>query len=124
MGPIMHSLLIFDPHEQPFDPDVIENLFRSEPGFQDVRRDPRAVAAVESDFHAHDSQTTISLNENLDTIASRGTSDAALEAALVIRRRLGKPLRMVDTDYSFDLILEPLESIEELRAAIEQARTH
>ena len=78
---------------------------------------------MEADYIEPEFRTMISLSGDHGTISLRGVSNASIRASLILQRRLDTPLRMVDTDYSFDLILEGLSTVEELRDAIEQSRT-
>ena len=51
------------------------------------------------------------------------TWGAALRAALLIQKSLRIPLRMIDDDNSFDLTFSGISTVEELEAAMENART-
>ncbi len=115
----MHSILLFRPDDRPFEIAAIEHAFQSEPDFRKVRFDTPEGTAVEADYIEPDLRTMVSLSGDHRTISLRGVSDASLRASLILQRRLDAPLRMVDTDYSFDLILEGLSTVEELRDAME-----
>jgi hypothetical protein len=118
----MHSILLFNPDNRPFEAAVIELVFQSEPGFRDVRFNEPGGAYIEAEYVLGDYKTIARLSENCDTISLSGTSDAALHAALILQSNLHSPLRMVDTDYSFDLILRDIPDIETLRIAIQSAQ--
>ncbi len=94
----MHSILLFKPDERPFAVAVIERVFQSEPGFSDVRYNEPGGAHIEAEFVLGDDRTIARLSDNFDTISLSGTSDAALQAALILQGNLQTPLRMVDTD--------------------------
>jgi hypothetical protein len=119
----MHSILLFRPDDRPFDIPAVQRVFQSEPDFHNVRFDTPGGTAVEADYIQHAFRTIVGLSGDHGTISLRGVSDASLRAALILQRHLDTPLRMVDTDYSFDLILEGVSTVEELRDAIERART-
>ncbi len=119
----MHSILLFRPDDRRFEIAAVRHVFESEPGFHNVRFDTPGNTAVEADYIEPEFRTMISLSGDHGTISLRGVSNASLRASLILQRRLDTPLRMVDTDYSFDLILEGLSTVEELRDAIEQSRT-
>ena len=119
----MHSILLLSPDDRPFDASAIEQVFRAESGFCDVRLNEPGGAAVESDYDYRGFHTIARLSRDLQRISLSGTSDATLHAALFLQRSLGTPLRMFDTEYSFDLVLEGLPDVEALRCAIENART-
>ncbi len=119
----MHSILLFNPDDRPFEVAVIERVLRSEPGFGDVRFNEPGGAYIEAEYVLGDYKTIARLSGNCGTISLSGTSDAALHAALILQSNLQAPLRMVDTDYSFDLILRDIPDIETLRTAIQNAQT-
>jgi hypothetical protein len=62
------------------------------------------------------------LSKDRLTISLSGVRDAALRAALVLQEHLPTPLRIIDTDYTFDLMLSDFTTLEQLRTAIEQAQ--
>jgi hypothetical protein len=119
----MHDLLLMNPDDKRFDAKAIERIFESEHGFGDMRFNEPGGALIEADYIESEGRTIVELSGNRRSIALSGTSDVALRAVLILQRNLDSPLRMVDTDYSFDLILEGLSTVEELRDAIERART-
>jgi hypothetical protein len=120
----MHSLLLFDVREKKIPVDAMERVFQSVSGFQQVRHDTPIGTPIEADYVDRDDFTTVYLDSSLETISIRGTSGAALKAAWMIQSHLDIPLRMVDTDYSFDLVLRDFSNIEELSAAIARAQAN
>ena len=119
----MQSILLFRPDDRPFEIEALQQVFQSEPGFRDVRFNDPGGAAVEAEYIEPEFRTIVRLSGDYDTISLTGTSDAALRAALILQKNLGTPLRMVDTDYSFDLVLEGFSNVEEVRAAMEKAQS-
>jgi hypothetical protein len=118
----MENILLFDLDDRPFETETIDRIFRSEPGFRNVRFDEPGGAVIEAEYVEPDDWTFVRLDGDRDTISLTGTSDAALRAALILQRNLPMPLRMVDTSYSFDVILRDFQTFEELRAAIVNAQ--
>jgi hypothetical protein len=119
----MHNILLLNSDNRPFDVAAIERIFQSESGFRDVRFNEPGGAVIEADYIEPEDSTIVGLSGSRKSISLSGTSDATLRAALILQRRLGTPLRMFDTEYSFDLILSGFSSIEELQAAIDLARS-
>jgi hypothetical protein len=117
----MHNLLLFDVNEQEIPVDALQRIFQSVTGFQELRHNTPIGTPIEADYIEGQDFTTVGLDSNRETISIRGTSGAALSAAWILQRYLGIPLRMVDTDYSFDLVLSSFSNIEELQAAIDKA---
>ena len=118
----MHNILLFNSDERPFEVEAIERIFHLENGFRDVRFNEPGGAVVEADYVESEDWTIVRLSGNRNRISLSGTSDVALRAALILQRHLQVPLRVVDTDYSFDLVLSDFTSLEELQAAIDRAQ--
>jgi hypothetical protein len=91
-------------------------------GFGDMRRNTPPGTPIEADFSAGHDFTTVRLNRARQAISIDGTSDASIRAALTLQEHLPTPLRMVDTEYSFDLALENYPNIAALRNAITKAQ--
>lgn len=119
----MHSLLLFDEDGREIPVSALQRIFQSVAGFQEVRYDTPIGTPIEARYIEGEDFTTVDLDEERKTISIRGTSGAALSAAWILHSYLDLSLRMVDTDYSFDLILSRFSTIEELEAAIDAARS-
>jgi hypothetical protein len=119
----MQSLLVFKPDFTPFDPKVVEHAFRSRPEFSNLRFEEPGGALIECKYVEPTDWTIIRLSKNASTISLTDTWGAALRAALLIQKSLGIPLRMVDDDNSFDLTFSDISTVEELEAAMDNART-
>jgi hypothetical protein len=118
----MHNIMLFNPDFQPFELAAIQRVFQSENGFRDVRFNEPGGAVIEADYVEPDASTIVRLSGDRRRISLSGTSDATLRAALILQRNLDMPLRIIDTAYSFDLILRDYPSIEQLRTAIANAQ--
>ncbi len=119
----MTSLLLIRVDEMPFDVAAVADILSTHSGFQDVRFDNLIGAVVEARYTEPEAWTIVSLKEDHETISLSGTSDAALRAALILQTSLKIPLRMFDTNYSFDVVIEGLSTVDELRNAIDRAET-
>jgi hypothetical protein len=119
----MESLILFSPDSRPFDPQVVEVAFRSCSEFKNTRTRTPVGTLIECKYEEPGDWTTIRLSKNAETISLTGASSAALRAAILIQRSLGMPLRMVNNVNSFDLTFSNMSTVEELEAAMENART-
>lgn len=120
---VMQSILLFSPDDRRFELEAIQRVFQSEPGFRDVRFNEPGGAVIEADYVEPDGRTIVRLSGDYETISLSGISDATLRAVLILQRNLETPLRMVDTNYSFDLILQDFPNVETLWNAIQSAQT-
>ncbi len=120
----MTNILLIRVDEMPFDVAAVSHIFSTQDGFRDVRFDKLVGAAVEAHYTEPDDWTIVSLSEDLEAISLSGTSDAALCAALILQTHLKVPLRIFDTNYSFDLTLQNYSTVDEMRVAIEAAQAN
>ncbi len=118
----VQNLLILNADEQPFDLETIQQIFESEGGFGSVRFDEAGGALIEATYTDDQDSTFVRLSDSRKGITLTGMTDAALRAALILDQHLPSTLRIVDWDYSFDLILSDFKGVEELRSAIEMAQ--
>lgn len=119
----MSNLLLLCPNDQHIDAGTIHALFEADTRFTDLRRNTPTGTLVEADFRIGDDYTTARLSQNGRRISLSDTSDAALSAALVIQSHLEIAMRIIDTDYTFDLSLSDYATLDALNAAIEEARS-
>ena len=115
----MHSLLLFDVDQRKISAEDLERVFESVVGFTDIRHNTPTGTPIEAAYTAGDDYTTVRLSSDRETISIRGTSGAALKAAWIIHKRLTNSFRMADTDYSFDIMLDDYQTIDDLIAAVE-----
>ncbi len=120
----MQSLLLFNTDKRPFTVEAIQRIFKSVPGFGEIRYNTPVGTPIEANYVEDDDFTLVDLSVECDTISISGTTNAALRAALILQRHLDAPLRIIDLDYSFDLVLRNFSNVEELRAAIDEAQAH
>ncbi len=119
----MTNILLIQIDKMPFDVAAVAHILSTHNGFRDVRFDEPGGAAVEADYGDPEDWTIVRLSENPSQISLSGTSDAALRAALILQTHLKIPLRIFDTNYSFDLTLQNYSTVDELHAAIEAAQS-
>lgn len=119
----MHSLLLINSTGQQFSVEAVKRVFLSAEGFQRIRYETSVGSPIEADFVEGEDFTTVELDEKRRYISTRGTSGAALSAVWILKTRLDVPLRMFDTENSFDLLISQFSSREELERAIDEARS-
>ena len=118
----MQFLLLIHEDRRPFSLAQLKHIFRSVRGFHSIRSDGPGGELIQAEFDAEDDSTIVQLSDDLESVALTGASGAALRAALLIQHYYGRPLRIFDLDYSFDLRLIDFRTVEELDAAIDKAR--
>jgi len=120
---LMHGLLLFDVTEHPISVVSLERIFESVPGFREVRRNTPIGTPIEADYVDGQDFTTVRLMTNSEAVSIDGTSGAALFAAWILQSHLDIPLRMIDTEYSFDLILSDFATVDELQRAMDRGHS-
>jgi len=119
----MQSLFLVNPDEGPFDASSVERALRSCPQLTDFRFDDPFGSLIEFQYREPDDWATFRLDGDGTAIVCRGNSDAALRAILLVQKALGRPLRLFDSGYNFDLTFSDIATIEELEAAMKKAST-
>lgn len=119
----MQWLLLLNPDDSLFDFSSVERALRSCPQFTKFRLDDPLGSLIECQYEEPDSWTIIRLRSDRSTISLKNTSGAALTAVLLIQKALGRPLRVFNDDYTFDLTFSDIATVEELEAAMDRAST-
>lgn len=117
----MQSLILFVSEEEKFDKTKIKEIFDNIPGVENLREEPSDDASLECDFKYKDRSTIVILHNDLEIISISGIGDESLKIAIEIQDYYPKPLRIIDSGYSFDLVLEGISSVTELRQRMLQA---
>jgi hypothetical protein len=118
----MQFLLLLRYDEKPFASEPVRRIIESDKDFEDVRLHSSEDSAIEAVYVNGDEHSIVRLSGGLTSITLSGESAAAQRAALLLQKHLPEPLRITDSDYSFDLNLSKYRSAEELQLAIDKAR--
>lgn len=118
----MQFLLVFQQGGEEFEFGSTRRIFESTPGFRGVRFDEPGGAALEATYAHGDESVIVQLSRTLKSITFSRESTVALNAALLLQTQSEKPLRITDSDYSFDLGLSDFQTMQQLEAAIDNAR--
>lgn len=76
-------------------------------GFSGVRTEEPGGALIEAKFSnsEHGERVLVRLARDSDAISITDNGPASLEVALMVQQNVAEPLRIVDTDFTFDLNL-------------------
>src|SRR4051794_27034487 len=86
-----------------FESSEVEQVFRSDSRFKDLRVNSSSGELTECDYVEPDDWAIIRLSKDREWISISNTGSAALRAVLILQKRLGIPLHVFDTSYTFDL---------------------
>jgi len=92
------------------------------PGVRNLMTENVFRASVEANYIYEEDQTIIRLDENQKIIAVTGIGKASVQAVFKIQKRDAHTLRSFDMDYSFDIIVTGVTSVEELRKKMNISR--
>jgi hypothetical protein len=120
----MKTLLLFLSKNEQFDPQEIALILQEIPGTNNLKEGKFVGSILECEFSDENDFTLIRLSDDLETITISGMGNASLKISLEIQKRYPKPIRLIDSDYTFDLRLEKIISVSELRQKILEASSH
>ena len=114
----MDLLLLYIGDGQQFDEEKVFQILNSVPGVKNLNRGKTTGAIMEGNYDFSSDSTIVRLAEDLETISISGTGDASLQLALEIQRAYHQPLHLVDSDYSFDVVLSDVSSLSGLKSIV------
>ena len=119
----MQFLLLLKADASLFDPTEVEQVFRGDAHFQDVRFNTPVDTLIECEYGEPGDWTLVKLRTDRESIYFSHTWGAALRAVLAIQHGLKVPMRVYNDDYTFDLVFSDIKTVEELEVAMENAQT-
>lgn len=119
----MKLLILYIGENEKFDKTLLVEIMAHIPGTKDLPEENLVGSIREWEFvdsgdgaaRLLRDRTLVRLSEDLETISIPGTGDASLKIALEIQKHYPIPIRVVDEDYSFDLVLKEMDSVAALR---------
>lgn len=116
----MTNLLIYLGENRKFDVPSTVNTISAMPGVADARTGSFIGAVFECSYSFRGRSTIVRISEDAETVVAVGLGDESLDFALKLQASLAEPLSAVDMDYSFNIQLSQLHSLEAMRKAIEE----
>lgn len=117
----MDFLLLLRPGRAPFDEEAVFSAMRQMPGVEKADRKRRIDSLLEAHVWHRGDATIARLSEDRTSISLSGSGVAAFFAAFELGRRLGVPIRVVDSDYAIDVLIDQVASPEDLQIRYERA---
>ena len=114
----MDFLLLFVGEGAKLDKREVKRVLEGIPGVFGLEDKALVGAVLQAHFDFASDSTIVRLKDDGETISLSGTGDASLKLAFEIQAKLAAPLRMVDADYSLDIALQRVESLDELRRRV------
>ncbi len=114
----MQLLILFIGENEKFDKNKLVDIAKDIPGVENIREGEFVGSILEFEFSEGEDFTTVRLSGDRETINISGLGNASLKIALSIQKRYPKPIIAVDSDYSFELVLNKINSLNQLRQKI------
>lgn len=108
-------LLLFIGEDEKFNLSQIADILSKIPNIQNFKQGDFVGSILECEFSEKTDYTIIRLSDDLETISIDGDGDASLKIALEIQKHYPQNLRLIDSNYSFDIELAKIKSVGQLR---------
>ncbi len=117
----MQFLMLYVGEDQKFDRSRFERALAELKGVSEVKTEGVVACAIESEYAAADDSVIVRLAEDEETVSIHGTGVAAQQFTLEFRKEYGEDLHLIDTDYSFDLVLDGTQTAAEVQSVLESS---
>ena len=114
----MQLLILFLDDNEKFDFDKLVDIAKDIPGVENMREGEFVSSILEFEFRDREDFTIVRLSGDRETISISGLGNASLKIAFLIQKFYPKPIIAVDSDYSFELVLDKIDSLNQLRVEI------
>jgi hypothetical protein len=111
----MKMLLLFIGEDEKFNLIQVADILTKIPNIQNLKQGDFVGSILEGEFSEKNDFTIIRLSDDLETISIDGDGDASLKIALELQKHYPKNLRLIDSNYSFDIELAKINSVGQLR---------
>jgi len=118
----MNQLLLYRGEGIKFAPAVVVDALRAIPGVTDIEERQGAGWIIQALLDHQNDSTIVRLAEDGESISIVGTGAASLKAVVEMLARIGPELRLVDTDYTFDVSLGGVTTMDGLQTRIGEGR--
>ena len=117
----MKMLLLFIGEDEKFNFSEIADILPKIPHIHNLKQGEFVGSILECEFSDKNDYTIIRLSDDLETISIDGDGDASLKIALEIQKHYPQNLRLIDSNYSFDIELEKIKSVGQLRQKMRES---
>jgi len=115
-------MLYIDEEGSRFDRHKVREAMLQSSGFRGLEERDGTGWVLQGHLDFGDDSAIVRLVDGEESISISGTGPASLKAAVEIQAGMPIPLRLLDSDYSFDLPISGILKIDELQVAIDRAR--
>ncbi len=117
----MKILLLLSGEDEKFNLSEVADILPKIPQIQNLKQGEFVGSILECELSDRNDYTMIRLSDDLETISIDGDGDASLKIALEIQKHYPQNLRLIDSNYSFDIELDKIKSVGELRQKMQES---
>jgi hypothetical protein len=114
----MNFLLLYIDKGKTFDREHFLQLLQSIDGICEIEESCSDGACIRGRYNYGGDSTIVELKEDLESIVLSGLGNSAIDLAFRIQQYCFEPLHIIDSDYSFDLIVSDFKDASEFRMTI------
>ncbi len=111
----MNSLIVYGKPGFSFNEEELFQQWQNLPGVSHLEQGRFVGASLQCEYECESDRTIARLSDELRTVTIAGTGDASLQFALALQQREAQPLFVTDFGYDFNIALQGLRSIDEIK---------
>lgn len=111
----MNSLIVYGKPSFTFNEENVWQNFKNLSGAYNLERGQFVGARLQCEYEFNGDRTIARLSDDLQTITIAGVGDASLQLALELQQRETHPLFVTDLGYDYDIALQGLRTIDEIK---------
>jgi len=117
----MDFLILYIAEGEMFDTELIRELFYGVLEITEIEESLDDGSYIKGRYSKKDNSTIVELKDDLESIALSGIGISAIELAYNMQKYYKERLRVIDSDYNFDLVIKDFDSFKEFQDAIEES---
>ena len=114
----MNFFMLYIDEGKAFDHERVRQLFSSIGEITEIEESPDDGACLKGRYNHGSDSTIVELKGDLESIALSGAGDAGIDLAFRIQEGYPESLHIIDSDYSFDLLVKDFDNVNGLRSAV------
>jgi hypothetical protein len=114
----MNFFMLYIDQGKAFERERVIQLFSLIGEIVDIEESPNDGACLKARYNFAGDSTIVELKDDLESIALSGAGDAGIDLAFRIQKGYPENLHIIDSDFSFDLLVADFNEVGKLRDAV------
>ncbi len=110
----MNFFMLYIDEGKVFDREKVRELFSTISEISNIEESPDDGASLKGRYDHGGDSTIVELKDDLESIALSGAGNAGIDLAFRIQKGYPVSLHMIDSDYSFDLLISDFDNVSDL----------